>query len=128
MKEVKFNGYIRSYGIRATGADLHIIRDLHDKLNPAASQSLEPYQCEVTVRIIDSRQQWIDKYFALAKRHARAGDFIIKHCKETCVVIPVNYVGDTATSAPRHGDKYDYKTGVAVAFAKAYGDRVPDYI
>ena len=122
MKEIKFNGYVRSYGVRATGEDLHIINDLYNRLN------MEGRECEVTIRIRDKRQEWIDKYYNLAKRMANSGTYVIKHCKEVCYVIPCGYAGDAASATPRHGDKYDYKTGVAVAFAKAFGDRVPDYI
>lgn len=32
------------------------------------------------------------------------------------------------TAYPINGDKYDYKVGVAVAFAKANGEDIPDYI
>ena len=122
MKEIKFNGYVRSYGVRATGSDLHIINDLYAQLDE------RPCECEVTIRIRDKRQEWIDHYYNLAKRMANAGTYVIKHCKEVCYVIPSQYAGAAAASTPRHGDKYDYKTGVAVAFAKAFGDRVPDYI
>ena len=123
MKEIKFNGYVRSYGVRAMGSDLHIVNDLYNRLGDEYAR-----ECEVTIRIRDKRQEWIDKYYNLAKRMANAGTYVIKHCKEVCYVIPCNYAGDAASATPRHGDKYDYKTGVAVAFAKAFGDRVPDYI
>lgn len=32
------------------------------------------------------------------------------------------------TSYPIHGDEYDVKTGIAVAYAKAIGIEIPDYI
>lgn len=122
MQEYKFKGYIRPSSVRIGGDDFY---NLYKRLH---SDDMEDRACEVIIRIRDKRQDWIDKYYKLAKHMANAGTYVIKHCKEVCYVIPCGYAGNAASATPRHGDKYDYKTGVAVAFAKAFGDRVPDYI
>lgn len=123
MKEVKFHGTVRPSSIRIQETE-DFYKFYRQILNGDKGNNL----VEITIRICDKRQEWIDKYYNLAKRMANAGTYVIKHCKEVCYVIPCGYAGDAASATPRHGDKYDYKTGVAVAFAKAFGDKVPEYI
>ena len=49
--------------------------------------------------------------------------------KRTIVAIYNRYDGvRIGTAYPINGDVYDHETGVAVAYAKALGERVPDYI
>lgn len=122
MKEIKLNLAVTNTSLRARTPESF------EKIKAIVAAAGYGHQVEVTVHVHDPRQEWIDKYYNLAKRMANAGTYIIKHCKEVCYVIPCGYAGDAASATPRHGDKYDYKTGVAVAFAKAFGDRVPDCI
>lgn len=85
---------------------------------------------ELTISARDQRQEWIDRMYERAVI-ARDDELIfIKHCQDTTVVTKCSVwePSEIALSAPRHGDKYDRKTGIAVAFAKIYGERVPDYI
>lgn len=55
-------------------------------------------------------------------------------CDEDCLT---EYMGNITAicvndglgiSNPSRGDKYDHRTGIAVAYAKACGERIPDYI
>ena len=85
---------------------------------------------ELTISARDQRQDWIDRMYERAMT-ARDNELIfIKHCQNTTVI--ANYSlwnpSEIALSAPRHGDKYDRKTGIAVAYAKISGERVPDFI
>ena len=43
-------------------------------------------------------------------------------------ITAVELYGEIGISKPSHGDKYDRKTGIAVAYAKASGADIPDYI
>ena len=85
---------------------------------------------ELTISARDQRQEWVDKMYERAVIARDDGLVFIKHCQDTTVVTKYSVwePSEIALSAPRHGDKYDRKTGIAVAFAKIYGERVPDYI
>lgn len=49
--------------------------------------------------------------------------------KRTIVAIYSRHDGvRIGTAYPINGDVYDYETGIAVAYAKALGERIPDYI
>lgn len=85
----------------------------------------------------DQRQQWIDNHYEEAKDVANSTDCYdgkplahIRFCKDTTIFVRhwISDNDDIGIAAPRHGDKYDRKTGIAVAYAKAMGEAVPDYI
>ena len=122
MKEYKFNGRLRPSSVLIDNQEFY---HLYEQQFHSPDRSTA---CEIIIRLPDPRADWIEKWYKAARRYERAGAFIIKHCQQTCFVIPAHDVYDAASSAPRHGDKYDYKTGVAVAFAKAFGQPIPDYI
>ena len=85
---------------------------------------------------INPRKQWIDSHYDDAIAAAQTLDDYntniahIKFCKDVTIFIRhwENNDDDIGVAAPRHGDKYDRKTGIAVAYAKAMGEAVPDYI
>lgn len=85
---------------------------------------------ELTISARDQRQEWIDDWYNRAKTAEDSGFAIIKYCRDTTIVAAYGAVcsNEIGLSAPRHGDKYDRKTGIAVAFAKVCHERVPDYI
>ena len=127
MKEVTFKGYVRSYGVRAIGEDMHIIHALYDEVHDDSGSVFSGCECEVTVRVIDRRQGWIDKYYNLAMSNLGfTHDF--RFCKDVTILASYSYPAQIVTAAPRHGDKYNRETGIAVAYAKWIGDEVPDYI
>lgn len=73
------------------------------------------------------RAEWIHSHFWGLMGHPNA---TVHTCeKRTIVALYNRYDGvRIGTAYPINGDKYDYDTGVAVAYAKAMGERIPDYI
>lgn len=73
------------------------------------------------------RKKWIDGYFYAYLNHPNATAIQVG---DTTVVAA--YERDTGThigtAKPVHGDVFDKKVGVAVAYAKAFNIRVPDFI
>ena len=83
-----------------------------------------PY-VEVIIRYHDPRQDWIDKRYACAREDERRKTITIKHCKDATFIMGF---AQCASAAPRHGDRYDQHTGIAVAYAKLCHEEIPDYI
>lgn len=75
--------------------------------------------------LICKRNAWVNKHYNQFK--GCYGDY--KVVGET-VVIALAWMGNVkiATATPIKGDKFDLRTGIAVAYAKACGERIPDYI
>ena len=75
----------------------------------------------------EERQKWIEDYFYRFLRHPNATSIQVN---ETIVV--AFYERNTgmhiSTAKPIQGDVFDMEVGVAVAFAKALGDTIPDFI
>lgn len=70
------------------------------------------------------REEWIYHYSDEAYLH---GDYIV--VGDTVVVaVEKNWEIKIAKTHPINGDKFDLDTGVAVAYAKAIGLRIPDFI
>lgn len=84
-------------------------------------------EVKVTIQYEDPRQEWIDKWY---KRAVAAADdtVIFRFVKDGIVCIPVLVPEYAEVAAPRKDDKYDRKTGIAVAFAKTRGEKIPEYI
>lgn len=76
-----------------------------------------------------ARQEWIDshvnKFCAYCGKFERVGDTIIVAYFNSS---PIGYGVRMGRSTPINDDVFDLDTGVAVAFAKAMGERVPSYI
>ena len=73
------------------------------------------------------RVEWIQNYYWSFVGHSNAAIQVTG--KRTIVAIYDRYDGvRIGTAYPINGDVYDYKTGIAVAYAKALGDCIPDYI
>lgn len=76
-----------------------------------------------------ARQEWIDshvnKFYAYCGKFERVGDTIIVAYFNSS---PMGYGVRMSRSTPINGDVFDLDTGIAVAFAKAMGERVPSYI
>ena len=71
------------------------------------------------------RYEWISKYIELFRvnhgEYTRVGD----------TIVAVAYRGWSIAigkSTPINGDVFDLNTGIAVAYAKALGEKVPDFI
>jgi hypothetical protein len=93
---------------------------------------LEAVQDEITKRK-DARKrrrtEWIDshinKFYAYCGKFERVGDTIIVAYFNPS---PIGYGVHMGRSTPINGDTFDLDTGLAVAFAKAMGERIPDFI
>ena len=100
--------------------------------------NIEDADCFVE-EVMNQRRRWVDDYYNRAIEMANTDDAIdnsrgkiahIKFCQQTTLFIRhwLDTDDDVGISAPRHGDKYDRHTGIAVAFAKCMGEKVPEYI
>lgn len=73
------------------------------------------------------REHWIDARYAEYLNRYDTDCLVVG--KRTIVATYNEFNGmRIGTSYPIHGDEYDAKTGIAVAFAKANGEDIPDYI
>ena len=75
----------------------------------------------------EERQKWINHYLYRFLSHPNSTSIQVN---ETIVV--AFYERNTgmhiSTAKPIQGDVFDMEVGVAVAYAKAVGDKIPDYI
>ena len=75
------------------------------------------------------RNEWSDshvnKFYAYCGEMERVGDTIIVAYYNPH---PLGYGVRMGRTTPINGDVFDLDTGIAVAFAKACGERVPDFI
>jgi hypothetical protein len=73
------------------------------------------------------RTAWIREYHSAFLRHPNA---TYKVLGETVVVsVYDRYIGIHMGATTPHGeDKFELSTGIAVAFAKAMGERIPDFV
>ena len=76
---------------------------------------------------IKRRKDWIHDHYWGFLAHPKSACHICG--KRTIVSVYNRYDGvKIGTAYPINGDVYDHETGVAVAYAKAMGERIPDYI
>ena len=75
----------------------------------------------------EARERWVGGYHCAFLNNPNAS---VIHVGETTVVAfwSRNLGLCMGTATPVRGDVFDYNTGIAVAYAKAVGDKVPDYI
>lgn len=120
MSELAFIGKIDSYLKTIKIEDEKGLNDLVRKLGNGR-------KVKIIIQYEDPRQEWIDKWYRRAV--AAADDTVIfRFVKDGIVCIPVYDPENTAVAAPRKSDKYDRKTGIAVAFAKTCDEKIPEYI
>ena len=78
-------------------------------------------------RKVKQREHWIDMWYAEYLNYYDTDCLVVG--KRTIVATYDEYNGlRIGTSYPIHGDEYDARTGIAVAYAKAIGIAIPDYI
>lgn len=96
--------------------------DLTNLFNACASEMAKREEQRAARRI-----KWIEDYYWSFVNHPNG---VAHHVGEvTVVAVYDRRCGQRiATARPIHGDKFDHDTGIAVAYAKAIGDCVPDYI
>ena len=73
----------------------------------------------------EARKMWIENYYTQFQRCY--GDYKVIG---NTVVIALAWMGNVkmATATPVKGDVFDLRTGIAVAYAKACGERIPEFI
>ncbi len=71
------------------------------------------------------RHEWVSKYMEMFRanrgEYTRIGDTIVAAAHRGWSI-------GIGKSTPIDGDVFDLNTGIAVAYAKALGDRIPDFI
>lgn len=75
----------------------------------------------------EERTTWVKEMWDAYLMHPNATFY----CRENLTIVAVySRYGDTriGTAFPINGDVFDEKTGIAVAFAKAIGEPVPDFV
>jgi len=125
MKEFKIQGLVRTFGVRIATP----ITDMDRIIDAIEAQGVDRINdpVEVIIRVPEPRQDWVNKWYEKAIRRQNRHGLIIRHCKDATFIYD-SFYDACASSAPRHGDKYDYKTGIAVAYAKVMHESIPDYI
>ena len=73
------------------------------------------------------REHWIETQYAKFMNRFDA-DCLVVGNRTIVSTYDELYGIRIGTSYPVHGDKYDAKTGIAVAYAKAIGIAIPDFI
>lgn len=81
--------------------------------------------CNRERRRREARQAWIDRY---AREAYHCGNYEVVNGNTVVVAVYQNCHIVMGRSTPVKGDKFDLDTGVAVAYAKAVGLRIPDFI
>ena len=73
----------------------------------------------------EARKNWVYRY---AQEAYHRGNFEVVNNNTVVVAVCQNGHIVMGKTAPVNGDKFDLDTGVAVAYAKAIGVRIPDFI
>lgn len=99
------------------------LNSLTDKQLADLIESAKKEQADRTTR----RAIWVRETYGQYLRHpnatcAQVGDTIIVSVYSRAYGLRMCH------SIPRDGDKFDRMTGVAVAFAKACGERIPSFV
>lgn len=131
MKEFKFNANLRPSSISPADGNYSTYMQAREKIQNMQGlfKNVNPH-VEVIIRVRDPRQDWIDEWYAAAKVAEQSGEIFVKFCKDATFVCAYGTAShqDIACAAPRHGDKYDQRTGIAVAYAKFCDAEIPDCI
>lgn len=116
------NSNYKSYSFTALSAE-----ELDEIIGLALSEKATRSKKAKEAEKAKKRENWVNKMFCNYLHHPNAnslnkGEFVV-------VAVYNRYNGlRMGTARPVKGDKYDHKVGIAVAFAKACGEPVPDYI
>ena len=130
MKEIKIKGLVRSRYLRTSVDDNLSRQAIYDLYENLLHSGRIDEKMEIIIRIPEPRNDWVNEWYAKAMMAASNCDIFIRHCQQATFICQYGTYADDemASSAPRHGDKYDYKTGIAVAYAKLRHQPIPDFI
>lgn len=126
MKEFKFTGTMRPERIQPYDRFRKDYQNFRSALVVSTGNSYP--EVEVIIRVHDRRQEWIDKWYSKAENAEAFEEVSFAFVKDGTVCISREEGDEFTVAAPRKGDKYDRKTGIAVAFAKFCGEKIPEYI
>ena len=96
--------------------------DLSRLLNECLDEQIRREEAKKT-----RRDTWIRDYHKAFLRHPNADHKVLGQTVVVSVYDRNTGIHMGATT-PSGGDKFELSTGIAVAFAKAMGERIPDYI
>lgn len=121
-KEIKVKAWRGTYGnlvLSSKNMPPYLQKEVN-KLKPMENFTL-------TLSVPDPRGDWIGKWYRKAKKD---DGVVFRHHKTVTICIPRGHVSDDSFSISDvcNGDTYDRKTGIAVAYAKHYGEPIPDFI
>ena len=130
MKEIKIKGVVRPSHLRPNIDDKLSHQALRELYNNLLSSRETQKEMEIIIRVPEPRKDWVNEWYNKAMMAADNVDIFIRHCQQATFICQYGtYANDEmASAAPRHGDKYDYKTGIAVAYAKLRHQPIPDFI
>ena len=77
----------------------------------------------LTLSVPDPHGDWVKKWYKKAKENHD-----VAFCRHKTATICVSCWGGIAISDVHKGDTYDYKTGIAVAYAKFCSEPIPTFI
>lgn len=113
----KINGYLETIKIKDEKGLHNLVRKLGDGR-----------KVKIIIQYEDPRQDWIDEWYSMAGDAEFCDEVSFAFVKDGTVCISREEGDVFAVAAPRKGDKYDRKTGIAVAYAKFVGEKIPEYI
>ena len=107
--------------------DFGFVRNFNDAYLELLAEAVEKVRKERKEAEIRRRKEWIADHYWSFKESPHTAVQVTG--KRPIVAIYNRYDGvRIGTAYPINGDVYDYETGIAVAYAKALGERIPDYI
>ena len=104
-----------------TDADLRTLMSNISEERERRERKRKEHKCK------KERQKWINRYFYSFLCHPNATYIQIDE-----TIVAAFYERNTGmhigTAKPIKGDAFDIEVGIAVAYAKALGDKIPNYI
>ena len=122
-KEIKVKAWRGTYGNLVLSS-----KDMPPYLQKKVNKLKPMENFILTLSVPDPRGDWIKKWYKKAKKD---DDVVFHHHKTVTICTPHWHASDNfgfGISDVCNGDTYDRKTGIAVAYAKFWGEPIPDFI
>ena len=107
--------------------DFGFVNNFDDEYLQLLSEAINTVKARREAERRERRSNWIRARHTAFLHHPNATHKVLGQT----VVVSVydRYTGiHMGATTPINGDKFELSTGIAVAFAKAMGDRIPDFI